>query len=96
LLRAAEAELARAALGQAILEQNGEAGAVRDSPLGLTDSQLASVMAAAGGLPREKRDVFLQRIAGYLTLYGGCHPTDDDVDRAIRVALVQLVQAMAA
>ena len=31
--------------------------------IGLTDSQLRVVMDAARGLPVEKRDIFLQRIA---------------------------------
>ena len=33
--------------------------------LALNDDQLAVVMTAAGGLPVEKRDLFLQRVAAY-------------------------------
>jgi hypothetical protein len=38
--------------------------------IGLTDTQLAIVMAAARVLPVEKRDIFLQRIAAMLALRG--------------------------
>ena len=36
--------------------------------IGLTDNQLTTVMDMAGTLPVEKRDLYLQRIAGRLKL----------------------------
>jgi hypothetical protein len=38
--------------------------------LALSDDQLATVMTAAGGLPVEKRDLFLERVATRLHLRG--------------------------
>jgi hypothetical protein len=58
--------------------------------LALTDAQLAIVMTAAGGLPVEKRSLFLERVAARLTLDGRF--TDTDLDDAVRVALHGLAQ----
>jgi hypothetical protein len=63
-------------------------------PLALNDSQLRVVMAIAGGVPVEKRDVFLQRLAGQLTRIR--RPVDADVEHAARQALKGLMQAPAA
>jgi hypothetical protein len=63
-------------------------------PLALTDSGLKLVMAAAGGLPPEKRSVFLQRIAAQLDRIR--RPADADIERAARLALKGLMQAPAA
>jgi hypothetical protein len=46
----------------------------------LSDKQLALVMTAAGGLPVEKRSVFLERVAARLRLRG-YHFTDARTDR---------------
>ena len=53
--------------------------------LALTDNQLAVVMTAAGGLPVEKRGLFLERVAGRLRLLDRF--TDSDLDDAVRTAL---------
>ena len=50
----------------------------------LSDAQLALVMTAAGGLPVEKRSVFLERVAAGLRLRGP-HFTDADLGAAIQV-----------
>ena len=62
--------------------------------LALSDSQLQIVMTAAGGLPVEKRSVFLERIAARLQLRGP-HFTDADLGAAIRAALTGLIQSAA-
>lgn len=62
-------------------------------PLGLTSNQLATVMAVAGGLPVEKRTILLQRIAARLRLLDRFD--DGDVDTALRLALIGLVQSAA-
>jgi hypothetical protein len=62
--------------------------------LALSDSQLATVMAAATGLPPDKRSVFLERIAAQLGQIR--RPSDADVERAARAALKGLLQAPAA
>ena len=46
----------------------------------LTDYQLRIVMGAARGLPLEKHDIFLQRIAAMLALLDYGRFTDTDVD----------------
>ncbi len=51
-------------------------------------------MAAARGLPVEKRSVFLQRVAAKLRLRGNF--TDLNFDDAVRLALRGLVQESAA
>jgi hypothetical protein len=38
--------------------------------IGLTDTQLGTVMDAARALPVEKRDLYLQRVAAMLTVRG--------------------------
>ena len=60
--------------------------------LGLTDSQLATVMDAARTLPVEKRDVYLQRIAAMLTMRGRGHFNDSDVSDVAKLALTGLAQ----
>jgi hypothetical protein len=60
-------------------------------PLALTDSGLRIVMAAATGLPPEKRQIFMERIAAQLSRIR--RPGDADVERAARAALRGLMQA---
>ena len=60
--------------------------------LGLTDTQLATVMDAARTLPVEKRDLYLQRIAAMLTMRGRGHITDADVADVAKLALCGLIQ----
>ena len=60
----------------------------------LTDAQLALVMTAAGGLPVEKRSVFLERVAARLRLHGPRF-TDADLNAAIQAALTGLIQSAA-
>ena len=62
--------------------------------LALSDSQLQIVITAAGGLPVEKRSVFLERIAARLQLRGP-HFTDADLGTAIQAALTGLIQSAA-
>jgi hypothetical protein len=65
-------------------------------PFGLSNDQLAFVMVAAQPFDPSKRAVLLERIAGELRRLGLRHPSDDDVRRAIRLALTRLQQAPAA
>ena len=51
--------------------------------LALSDSQLRAIWAAAGGLPIEKRGVFLVRFVAQLQLRGS-HFTTADLDDAVR------------
>ena len=51
-------------------------------------------MVAAGGLPVEKRSVFLERVAGKLRLRGS-HFTDADLGAAVQAALTGLVRSAA-
>ena len=60
----------------------------------LSDAQLALVMTAAGGLPVEKRSVFLERVAARLRLHGPRF-TDADLGAAIQTALTGLIQSAA-
>ena len=53
--------------------------------LGVSDSQLRSIWAAATGLPIEKRGVFLGRLIAQLQLCGS-HFTTADIDDAVRLA----------
>lgn len=65
--------------------------------LGLSDSQLRYVTAAAQPLPVEKRSLFLHRFAAHLEMRGvNRHPSDADIETAVRVALRGLVQLPAA
>ena len=59
----------------------------------LNDAQLALVMTAAGGLPVEKRSLFLERVAARLRLHGRF--TDADLGTAIQAALTGLIQSAA-
>ena len=63
--------------------------------LALTDAQLQSVMTVAGGLPVEKRDTFLQRVAARLQLHGP-NFSDTDLDDAVHRALYGLIHNPAA
>ena len=60
--------------------------------IALTDQQLQIVMHAARGLPIDKRDVFLQRIAA--ALQRPRHFDDGDVAAATQQALHGLVQLL--
>jgi hypothetical protein len=62
--------------------------------LALSDAQLTVVMTAAGGLPVEKRTLFLERVAARLRLRDRF--TDADFDDAVRTALRGLIQESAA
>jgi hypothetical protein len=63
--------------------------------IALSDSQLRAIWAAAGGLPIEKRGVFLLRFVAQLQLRG-THFTTADLDDAVRLALKGLIQKSAA
>jgi len=71
------------------MPSRGDTGA-----LGLSDAQLTAVMIAAGGLPTEKRSVFLERVAARLRLRGP-HFTDADLGAAIQAAVTGLIQSAA-
>jgi hypothetical protein len=60
--------------------------------IGLTDTQLGTVMDAARSLPVEKRDLYLQRIAAMLAMRGRGHFADSDVADVARLALAGLMQ----
>jgi len=63
---------------------------MRDRTLiSLNDRQLACVMGAARCLDYEKRNTFLERVAGLLRLQAGRYG-DDDVCRAVDQALHSL------
>ena len=61
---------------------------------GLTDAQLAAVMAAAGQLPAEKRGLFLERVVARLGLLPRF--TAAEFDDAVRLALRGLIQEKSA
>jgi hypothetical protein len=58
-------------------------------PLGLSDSQLQSLMMSAGDIPQEKRSLFLQRVNAMLTLKGRRF-TDRDLAEVLELARVGL------
>jgi len=60
--------------------------------LGLTDNQLKFITAAATSLPVEKRSLFLQRLAAHMRLHNIYRPHDDEVERAMKAALIGLRQ----
>ncbi|MFY9840664.1 MAG: hypothetical protein WAK55_30200 [Xanthobacteraceae bacterium] len=62
--------------------------------IALSDSQLRAIW-AAGGLPIEKRGIFLMRFVAQLQLRGS-HLTTADLDDAVRLALKGLIQKSAA
>lgn len=65
--------------------------------LGLTDSQLRYFTAAARPLPVEKRSLFLRRLVGHLEVRGvNRHPSDADIEAAVRMAPQGPVQLPAA
>ena len=55
--------------------------------ISLSDRQLNVVLGAAGAVPVEKRDLYLQRIAAMLTMRGRGHFGDDDVQEVAALAL---------
>jgi hypothetical protein len=57
--------------------------------LRLSDDQLEAVMAAARELPSRSRSAFLQAVAG--NLQGRSNIGDEDVNRAVRHALLAMV-----
>jgi hypothetical protein len=61
----------------------------------LSDSQLRTIWNAAGGLPAEKRGVYLERIVAWLQFRGGRF-IDRDLDDAVRLALRGLIKESAA
>ena len=63
--------------------------------IALSDSQLRAIWAAAGGLPIEKRGIFLMRFVAQLQLRGS-HFITADLDDAVRLALKGLIQKSAA
>jgi hypothetical protein len=65
------------------------------TPVALNDRQLAVVMAAAGHLSVDKRDVFLERVAAKLG-QNGTGFTATDFDNAVRAALRGLIHEPAA
>jgi hypothetical protein len=67
----------------------------RQPPLALSDQQLADIMQAAKVLPVEKRDVYLQRVAALLRRQAGRIKSDDDVGRAVEIALSSLLMPVA-
>lgn len=64
--------------------------------LALKHHQRAMVTAAAEALPREKRDLFLQRVGARLQQLYGLRFTDAELDEAVRLALVGLIHNPAA
>jgi hypothetical protein len=58
--------------------------------ISLTDDQLRCVMTAAAALDYEKRDAYLQRVAGLLRLQAGRCYSDSDVAEAANRALRSL------
>jgi hypothetical protein len=65
--------------------------------LGLSDSQLRYVAAAAQPLPIKKRSLFLRRLAAHLEVRGvNRHPSDADIEAAVRMAPQGPVQLPAA
>jgi hypothetical protein len=60
--------------------------------ISLNDAQLKTVMAAAHGVPHEKRSQFLERIAAMLRLRGRGDFDDADVADAVQQALTGLIQ----
>jgi hypothetical protein len=60
--------------------------------LGLSDSQLTTILDMARTLPVEKRDLYLRRIAAMLTQRGRGHLDDSDVSDVAKLALAGLVQ----
>jgi hypothetical protein len=63
--------------------------------LALSNSLLRAVWAAANGLPKEKRGVFLERLFAQLQLRGSRFTTVD-LEDAVRSALTGLIQQSAA
>ena len=59
--------------------------------LSLSDQELDVVIRMGGGLPLEKRDVYLQRIAALLQQRAGRHSTSDVIEAA-ETALRTLIQ----
>jgi hypothetical protein len=90
-------------LNQLAFPARGLTGFARTAParhyagmIGLTDTQLGTVMDAARTLPPEKRDLYLQRIAAMLTMRGRGHFNNGDVTDVAALALAGLVHTDAA
>jgi len=70
--------------------------------LALSDAQLQTLMVAAKQLEPDKRAVLLERLGAELRLRhrpggrGAFHPSDDDIELAMRTALTGLLQGAAA
>ena len=64
--------------------------------IALSDTQLHVVMRACAPLDPSKRVVAMERIAAQLRLNGGRYCSDADVARALKSALVGLLQEPAA
>jgi hypothetical protein len=60
-------------------------------PLGLSDSQIRILLAAASSLPVEKRMSFLDRFVGHLRLHGTNRPPGDE---AVRAAIETALQGL--
>jgi hypothetical protein len=58
--------------------------------ISLSDSQLQTLMTAAGSLEPERRDIFLQRVGAILRMRGRF--TGADVSDIVRLALCGLLQ----
>jgi hypothetical protein len=59
--------------------------------LGLSDTQLGTILDMARSLPVEKRDLYLRRIGAMLTQRGRGHFNDSDVSDVAKLALTGLV-----
>jgi hypothetical protein len=46
----------------------------------------------AASLPIEKRECLLQRMMGFLRFHGNARPTDEQLERALRTSLHELIQ----
>jgi hypothetical protein len=62
--------------------------------LTLSEPQIEIVMNAAGGLPAEKRGLFVERVAARLQL-SGTRFTAADLDAAVRLAMQGLSHTLA-
>jgi hypothetical protein len=71
--------------------RRSEKRAAEPQPFSLDDEQIRLVMSIAASLPVEKRDTFLQRVAGHFTMLGISKPTSHQLDTAYRVGLQNLL-----
>jgi hypothetical protein len=63
--------------------------------ISLSDRQVAIVMEAAKPLSPEKRGIFLQRVAALFRRQSGRIKSDDDVGKAVVIALSSLLMPVA-